>query len=489
MVDERIDIPILTPDCQNPQNPAIITAAEVINYQQLAENVRQVAARLSSMGIGKNERCAILSENSPAYIMLLMAFWSSGVVAVPLNTRWPGDRISSQLKQLDCRGVFVSRKFAALLSPDNFHRIIIEDFFSPVGRGKIARESTVNQITGDRAATILYTSGSGGSPRAVLHTLGNHYYSALGSNQNIPVHSGDRWLLSLPLYHVGGLGILFRALLGGGVVAVPTAEATLGEAVRNLAVSHVSLVSTQLYRLLRDKEMRSVIPRLRAVLLGGGPLPLKLIRRATRLGYPLYVSYGLTEMASQVTTTRPGDDLEQLQTAGKVLPYRQIKISDEGEILVKGGTLFKGYVTSAGIYAARNADGWFPTGDLGEWDSEGNLRVIGRKDRMFISGGENIQPEEIERVLGQYEGVMESVVVPVRNEEFGARPAAFLKMEAEKQLDPEKIRNFLNGKLPRFQIPDHFFPWPEEEVSSGIKADRKYLQRLAEKALNLSDDE
>jgi O-succinylbenzoic acid--CoA ligase len=330
----------------------------------------------------------------------------------------------------------------------------------------------------DDDATIVLTSGSTEVPKAVLHSYGNHYYSALGSNQNIPVGPGDRWLLSLPLYHVGGLGIIFRVLLGGGAVIIPEGKQSIGASVDAYDATHLSLVSTQLYRWLNEGVSRQTINRLKAVLVGGGPVSGSLIHRAYEAGIPLFTTYGSTEMASQVTTTASGDSQDQLFTSGKVLDYRSVQIS-HGEILVKGDPLFRGYVSGAKTIRPVDEDGWFRTGDLGRLDAEGYLTFLGRKDHMFISGGENIVPEEIERQLCLLPHVAEAVVVPLEDKEFGSRPVAFVKMCGNQTGALEELARHLEKHLPRFKIPLVFYAWPERVDDGPIKPDRRYFSRLA----------
>jgi O-succinylbenzoic acid--CoA ligase len=215
--------------------------------------------------------------------------------------------------------------------------------------------------------------------------------------------------------------------------------------------------------------------------MGGGPVPASLVDEAVARGLPIHTSYGLTEMASQVTTTPPGAPLEELHTSGRVLPGREVSISEDGEILVRGETLFAGYVDGKKLDCPLDEDGWFHTGDLGELDENGYLRVRGRRDNLFISGGENVQPEEIEEALYRLKGVDEAVVVPVPDPEFGARPVAFVRTERDfRDLAPE-----LEKVLPRFKIPTAFHPLPEQ-ARRGMKADRAALR---ERARRLQDQE
>ena len=191
------------------------------------------------------------------------------------------------------------------------------------------------------------------------------------------------------------------------------------------------------------------------------------------------MSYGLTEMASQATATRPGDLPSRIGSAGRVLPHREIKISTDGEICVRGETRFLGYIEGDRLSSPFEADGWFKTGDLGSIDGDGYLAVLSRRDNLFISGGENIQPEEIERVLCGGGDVLEAVVVPVPHERYGFRPAAFVRMAPGRTLDEKALSGSLRELLPGFKVPDHFYTWPESGDLESLKTDRRHLQQLA----------
>jgi O-succinylbenzoic acid--CoA ligase len=317
----------------------------------------------------------------------------------------------------------------------------------------------------------------------VLHSWANHLYSAKGSNANLPLHSGDRWLLSLPLYHVGGLAILVRCALAGAAVAVPDQDASLSATLDATGATHASLVATQLRRLL---EAREALPRrVRGLLLGGGPLPEGLLRRGHERSWPLHTSYGSTEMASQITTTPPGAPLSTLRTAGRRLPHRRLRIDADGQILVAGPTLCLGIAEGNDLHDPR-AHGWLPTGDLGRLDAQGRLHVQGRTDRQFISGGENIQPEELEAALERGDRIARAVVVPVPDPEYGRRPVAFLRTTGGPL--PEEWRDRLRAELPSFKVPDAAYPLPEAATEGRMKVDRADLIRRAQHLYDHSAD-
>jgi O-succinylbenzoic acid--CoA ligase len=463
-----------------PAEPALVCPAagagddavpRAVTYAELERLTRDAAGRLLSRGLRPGDRVAVRLPPTIDYPVLLFALVRAGLVAVPLSTRLPEAALPGLLEMVGCRHLIAAGGTDGPWPAS----IPVLATGGILGDGPPAAATAPFDSAGD--ATIVFTSGSSGRPKAALHTYANHWHSAAGSNRNIPVGPGDRWLLSLPLWHVGGISILFRAFLGGGAVAVPAPGAPLAGAITALAATHVSLVATQLARLLRDPAGAAALARLKAVLLGGGALPPALVEESVRRGIPIFSSYGSTELSSQVTATRPGDPVGRLLGAGRALPFREVAVAPGGEILARGATLFRGYWTAAGLDPARDAAGWFHSGDLGSVDAEGYLSVTGRRDSMFISGGENIHPEQIERELCRHPGVLEAAVVPVESAEFGARPVAFVRMAAGTLPAAQELAAHLRRTLPGFMVPDRFHPWPAAE--EGMKPPRQELTRLA----------
>jgi len=457
--------------------PGLVSDRGIITYREYESLVRRAAANLHEAGVGKGQRLAIVSGNSPDYAILLWAIWRLRAVAVLVSTRLPQATITSQLRRIGCQ---------ALLCPgiahadDNTHqpRVITIDCLGIRDDASIHDASGPCSIDPDGDATIVFTSGSSAEPKAVLHTFANHYFSALGSNENMAVAPGDRWLVSLPLYHVGGLAILFRTVLGGCAAVLSEGGGNLTEAIDKYRITHLSLVPVQLRRLLDQDLSPSSRDRLKAVLVGGSSIPRSLIDEAQRQGLPLFTTYGLSEMASQVTTTPPEGATNRLHTSGKLLPFREMKLDRNTEILVRGKTLCKGYVDGDRLAALHDGEGWFRTGDTGTLDSSGYLTVTGRLDNMFIAGGENIHPEEIEDLLCLLPKVREAVVVPVPDDEFGSRPVAFILVERDAKLMRQDLVAHLERLLPRFKVPKQFYRWPDVDAGKGLKPDRHQLRKL-----------
>lgn len=456
---------------------ALTTSEGTLHYEELDQIVSATSLELLAAGCVRGDRVALLMPNDWRHVVLVMALLRIGAVACPLNTRLPAGALRARLDQVSAR---------ALITPNGT---------APEGVGTAlvvwSAEGLVSMVRPDGAkipksrmqlgqpATILFTSGSGGRPKAVLHSLGNHYYSAFGSNRNLRVRSKDHWLVSLPLYHVGGLQILFRCFMGGGGIIIPEEGTSLNDAVEKYHPSHLSMVGTQLQRYLRARPSSNGSTGAR-ILVGGGPVSADLLEEAMASGLRVCMSYGLTEMTSQVTTVPPDAPPDKRLTAGRLLSHRDLRIAGDGELLVRGPTRFIGYVEGAAMEGPFDEDGWFATGDLGTLDEDGYLSVIGRKDNMFVSGGENIHPEEIEAALRGVPGVSEAVVVAVEDEEFGRRPVAFVKVEGARG-DLDSIEQAVADVLPRYKIPDVVLPWPENGEGE-VKPDRKWFAQQASAA-------
>jgi len=441
--------------------PALVAPHIELSWSEVGHIVASIAADCRAQGVREGDRICLTGSNSVEYVLMILGIIEARAVACPLSTRLPHSTQQNLITRLGARRIDVESVDLERYRADTLHGLSVEWAI-------------------DQPSTILFTSGSTGEPKAVVLSIGNHYYSAQGANENIPFGVRNRWLVTLPFYHVGGLAIIFRAILNGGTIAVPEHGYDLLDAISRLDVTHLSLVPTQLHRLLQaDKNLTFVMPRLAAVLIGGSSTSPLLIDAALEAGLPLHTSYGLTEMASQVCTTKASDPAPRIFTSGRILNSRELRLASDDEILVRGRTRFLGYYHEDGMQTPVDADGWFATGDIGRLDPDGYLTVRGRKDNMFISGGENIHPEEIESVLGRLPDIESAVVVSVPDDEFGGRPAAFVQVAEDTPFDPIRYVVFLERFLPRFKIPDEFFPWPADAGADSMKHDRKWFAQRA----------
>jgi o-succinylbenzoate---CoA ligase len=274
----------------------------------------------------------------------------------------------------------------------------------------------------DAPAVVVRTSGTTAEPKEVTLTYGNWLWSALGSGVALGHPPGERWLCALPLTHVGGLSILIRSVIAGTTVLLHERWDTEAVLLGLDDATIVSLVPTTLGRLL-DAGLREP-PALRHVLLGGAPIPPALLERARAAGVPVAPTYGLTEACSQVTTN------------GVPLFCTKVELAPDGEILVSGPTVAGG--------------GVLHTGDLGRW-KDGRLHVVGRRADTIITGGENVSPAEVERVLEQHPAVLEAAVHGRPDPEWGEAVVATVVLSAD--ATPEELRAYAAARLDPFQVP------------------------------------
>lgn len=414
-----------------PRSIGFQTQTNALTFSQLDAITDQAVCELQAMGLQKYDRLGVLLPSGLYFYTLLFASLRIGAIFCPLNLRLPPASLDSHL---------------ACFSP----KILISSSGYEV--------KSANRSDLPSSSLLIFTSGSTGAPKLAVLSLAAMLASASSAIDCCDLREGDGWLLSLPLHHVGGLAILFRCLL---------ARATIIDDPSNIKISHLSYVPAQLYR------SWPVYPRLRCLLLGGGPIqdiPSEL---------PISVSYAMTETASLVLARQKPRLKNGLLHLGFPVAGKEIKLSSEGEIFVRGDSLFSGYWEQEKLQMPFDAEGWFATKDLGSFDPEEGFAITGRKDNQFISGGENIQPEEIEQELSRYPGIIDVVVVPIEDPRFGNRPVAYIRL-LDGTLNKADVQHFLAKRLPKYKIPDAFFSL-EELGEIDAKTRRKKIFELANK--------
>lgn len=443
---------------------------KIILYSEWDDLAAAVASRLVARGVKRGDRVGLFMANDWRLLALIPGIIRAGAIACPVSTRLPRAGVIEQLKEVGARCVIAYLDASRgsdlggieVLSPDE---LLAQPETSSPGGFAIDLEAP---------AVMLFTSGSNGAPRPAVLTYGNLYYNARGANANLRLASNESWLLNLPMYHVSGLGVMMRCMLAGACVVIPETAETLAASLMRYRPTHVSVVPSQLSALL-DDTVDHPFASVKVYLVGGSACPPHWITAARARTWPVYLTYGMTETASQIATMPPdAPPAKQAVTAGKVLRHRELKLAADGEILVRGSCVFSGYWKDGVLDAARDEDGWFHTGDRGALDEGGYLTVLGRKDALIISGGENIQPEEIEIHLRGLDGVLDAVVTAVPHPKFGQRPVAFVKAI---EMNPVGWARQLSTMLPKFKIPEAFYPWPEDADANaqGIKHSRAWF--------------
>lgn len=442
---------------------AATTGDSSLSYRQLDLRLNALCQQIESAGLRAGDRLAAVVRGSEADVLIAWACVRSGIVFCPLNPAFPLQRQAELASQLA-----VAAFWSASAIPDGPWQPLRLDVEAEQDEG---HEPLL--LDPERLSNMILTSGSSGTPKAVVHRLANHLASARGSSTLIPLDEACGWLLSLPLFHVGGYAILFRVFLAGAALVLDDRSQPLKERLENQPITHLSLVPTQLWRLLAQ-GFEPARTRLRELLLGGAAIPEPLVSRLDSLGLTPKVSYGLSEMGSQVCTGQPAG----AGVVGQPLPGREVCIR-QGEICVRGATLFAGYFKAGGLERPLDAEGWFHTRDKGRLTPDGALVVEGRLDNLFISGGENIQPEAIEQRLVDHPAVAQALVVPIPDEQWGQRPAAFIDWHGD-AVPPAELAAWIRQSLPGFMVPDRWLPWPD--LGGNLKPSRTRLATLAASA-------
>ncbi|MCO5354041.1 MAG: AMP-binding protein [Bryobacteraceae bacterium] len=342
----------------------------------------------------------------------------------------------------------------------------------------------------DSPQAIVFTSGTTGRPKGVVLTFGNHFWSATASAYRLGVLPHDRWLSCLPLYHVGGLAVVFRSCLYGTAMVLHDRFdlARFDRALDTDVITLTSLVPTMFYRLLEHR--RTPWPAaLRAVLLGGAATSPALVEAGKARGVPMAVTYGLTEAASQVATATPELVLRKPGSPGAPLMFGRVRVGDDagnsvppgdiGEVIVRGPVVMAGYFDEPEATAQTLRDGELFTGDVGYLDDDGDLWIVQRRRDIIVTGGENVYPAEVEAVLDTLPGVRRSCVVGLPDAEWGQSVAALVEADAsgfDRETLLRQARQALAGyKTPRLLVRTDDLP----QTASGKIERRRVAELLA----------
>ena len=440
-----------------PDREALVDAATgaSLRYDELDGRVRTLAGKLAGLGLGAGDHIGLLAPTSTDSVALVHAAWRLGLRLVPLNVRLADPELARQANIADLDALACVGETAATA-----RSIVDRPVASIDGHGDGAESSDAGEGVepldsvdlgpvepatwhDDDPALAMFTSGTTADPKAVTLTMGNLTASATASAFRLGVLPTDRWLLCLPVYHMGGLAPVLRSALYGTALVVQERRdgfdpGAVARATREHEASGLSLVPTQLDRIL-DAEA-DLGDSVRTVLLGGAPAPQALIDRCERHGVPVHPTYGLTETASQVATATPDQAFAYPGTVGQPLFGTGVTIVDDdceavpvgetGEVVVSGSTVTPGYYGDPDATERAFCEHGLRTADVGRVDGAGRLWVTGRLDDRIVTGGENVLPAAVADVLRAHPSVADAAVVGLDDPEWGERVAALVVPEA-----------------------------------------------------------
>ncbi len=443
----------------NHLSTALIYGNSSITYSEFDEKILSTIQTLSNLGIKRRNKVAILSDSSPEFVILIFALWRLGAIPIPLNLKLLSNEIEELITFAHCDFLLTDDSSFDLIDHE-----IIPKYRIPNANEK-ANTKTFPEIDFiiDDTATIIFTSGSTGKPKGVMLSFNNLFQSALTGDQIFNHTGNDRWLASLPFYHVGGFSIITRAFFFGAALIIPQSLSIehIKEAIENQKPSLTSLVSTQLKRLieLRVKPNKE----LRHILLGGGFLDSELVEKAISQGWKVSKSYGSTETSSFVAALNCDEFKNKQQSAGKALTPNKILIVDEhkhpllsnqfGEIAIKGESVGKGYLNNDEETKIKFKGKIYYSGDFGYLDDDGYLFVEARRNDLIISGGENINPVEVEKEIKKHSDILDVSVLGLENKEWGHIVAAAIVLKNKNEFSFDGLKEFLKDKLPAFKHP------------------------------------
>lgn len=424
-----------------PERPALEWPGGTLTYRDLEAAVRRASGSLAAAGVGPGDRVGLWAAPGPETVATLWAVPRIGATMVPLNTRWVPRQAAHAVSEAGCRLVVVDESAPDLGAPV----LSLETF----GDGA---EGPSDETDPARPWYVLFTSGSGGSARGVLLTGANIAAAVEASARRLGNGPEDRWLAVLPLFHVGGLSVLWRTARAGGTVVLDAFDPARTASRLQRDVTFASLVPTMLRRVVATGERFGGV---RVVLVGGGQLDARLAADASAAGLPVVATYGMTETASQVATQWPG----AAGVGGSLPPLDGVEVrvvGDDGSPLPAGeaGMIeVRGPMLSPGYLDGTSMEGWWSTSDRGRLDGTGNLAVEDRADRVIKSGGEKISLDRIEAILKAHPAVAAVAVYGVPHPEWGETVAAAIVVVFGARLSEEELVAYLSERAASFEIP------------------------------------
>ena len=482
-----------------PARAALVQDGTVTSYGDLDRGVTRLAHGLRARGIERGDRVAFLGLNSVEMVLTMFATARLGAVSVPVNTRLAEPELAHVLGHSGARLLVVEDTLAAATSHPDVAGLEIASvvFTRDAGAGldhlAVDDLSEIDEPIGlDDLFMIQYTSGTSGRPKGVMLTHGNVTWNVVNLLVDIDLGSEEVALVTAPLFHTAALNqVLFPTVLKGGT-AIIEAKFDPARAVDLIESERVTLLFgvTSMYLALAavprfaDADLSS----LRLALSGGAPIPETLLHTWLDRGLMIIQGYGLTESSPGATMLRAADGVRKVGSAGTscffsdvrvVVADREAEDGEPGEVLVSGPNVSPGYWEDQDATTAAFDDGWLRTGDVATHDEEGYLRIVDRLKDMYISGGENIYPAEVEQALHAHPAIAECAVVGVPDERWGEVGRAFVVVRAGAELDEETVLVHLGGLLARYKLPKSVVFVPELPHNASGKLLKSRLREVS----------
>ncbi|MCB0580491.1 MAG: long-chain fatty acid--CoA ligase [Phaeodactylibacter sp.] len=453
-------------------------------------------------GIQKGSRIAILAENCLEYIALFAAAQKLGCILVPVNYRLASAEVDYLLRDSGPSLAICEKKFAPLLQgaptfasiPHFWSLEELSAFCQKEKEGNHGEPFPLQPVEEDDPVFILYTSGTTGFPKGAIYSHKMLFWNSINTAISLILNTESRTVNVMPPFHTGGWNVLTTPFLHHGAYTCMTKKFDASTVLRLLQEEDVTLfmgVPTMLRMMAEVPEFEeATFPSLYYIIVGGEPMPIPLIERwQLAKGVAIRQGYGMTEVGPNLTSLHQNDAIRKKGSIGRPNFYVDIRIVDSqgqevaentaGELLLRGPMVTPGYWRNEEATRKAIVDGWFHTGDMVRLDEEGYLFVVDRIKNMFISGGENVYPAEVERVLQSHGGVSEAAVVGVPDAKWGEVGKAFVVRRPGVQLSETDLREHCRNLLARFKVPRYIIFVEELPKNDTGKINRAALKQLA----------
>jgi fatty-acyl-CoA synthase len=481
-----------------PDKPALRRAGRTRTYAELDHRAARLATGLRARGVRRGDRVAFLGLNSIELVETMFAVAKLGAVFLPVNTRLAPPELRYVLANSGARMLMWESGFEAGGESDDVaslgidrHRVDTDD---DAGIEKLlGPEEVVDEPVGpDDLFMIQYTSGTSGRPKGVMLSHGNVIWNVVNLLVDIDLGSDEVALVTAPLFHTAALNqVLLPTLLKGGT-AVIEAKFDPERAIELIETERVTLLFgvTSMYLALSatSRFADADLGSLRSALSGGAPIPESLLESWLERGQMITQGYGLTEASPGATMLRAADGVRKLGSAGTACFFSDVKVvtpegeptvaGEQGEVLVQGPNVSSGYWEDPAATDQAFADGWLRTGDVAVVDAEGYLTIVDRLKDMFISGGENVYPAEVERAVYSHPAVAECAVIGVPDAQWGEVGCAFVVTGPDAVVSESELITHLEGRLARYKIPRTVVLVPELPHNASGKLVKSLVREL-----------
>lgn len=464
----------------NGDREAIVDGQRRLTYRELNRRVNRLARSLQELGLKQGDRCAILAYNCFQYVEVIFATAKLGIILVPLNWRLSPAELAFNLSDSCTETLIFDSEFAGtgeqLKAQTSLKRMIVlgskavpdVDVYEDLLVSQSDDEPQADQTVGlDTAHIIMYTAGTTGRPKGAVLSQGASFWNATNLMLDMNFTPNDRNLSALPMFHIGGIGLFTLPMLyvGGTVVIQRTfdPEVTLHLLGKENITLFFGVAAVFLFLIQHSDFNSEVFENVRVVMSGGAPLPVSLVQQYHEAGIVLQQGFGMSEAAPSIATLSKDLALKKAGSIGKALFYVDAKVVDDdlkevpagsvGELVIRGPNLMQGYWKRPEATEEAFAGDWFHTGDMARSDEEGDLYIVDRKKDMFISGGENVYPAEVENAIYELPQIAEAAVISVRDEKWGEVGRAVIALKEDQNLSDEAVIEHLQGRLAKYKIP------------------------------------